>query len=84
MFLEIKEIGERLLSIKPGSRRTAEYVIEFCTLAASSGKNEPALKATFYRGSNANVLTELASWYEKSCWNSLNDLAIYVSIDWSI
>lgn len=53
------EMGNQLLTIKQRNRQAAEYTLEFCTIAARSGWNKPALKATFWQGLG-QVLTELA------------------------
>lgn len=44
---EGKAVSTRLLSLKQGLCRVIEYALEFRTLAAESGWNEPALKAVF-------------------------------------
>ncbi|KAI4900377.1 hypothetical protein NFI96_000695, partial [Prochilodus magdalenae] len=55
-----KSYGELLTRMRQGSRSVAEYSLEFRTIAAGTGWNEPAL-LTFYRlGLNQDVLTELA------------------------
>lgn len=41
---EGKELGERLLPIKQGSRRAMEYALDFHTLTAEIGWNKPAIK----------------------------------------
>lgn len=47
---EGKEVSGRLLTLKQGSRRAAEFALDFRTIAAESGWNESALKAVFPTG----------------------------------
>lgn len=60
-FLEGIEVSENLLTIKQGSRRVADYALDFHTLAAASRWNELALKAFFRQGLRPEVLSELAN-----------------------
>lgn len=41
--------SDRLFSVRQGTRSVAKYSVEFCTLSAESGWNEPALQSAFCR-----------------------------------
>lgn len=56
------EISNKLLTIKERKRWVGEYALEFHSLAAGSGWNEPALKAAFQQGLDPHVLTVLGCW----------------------
>lgn len=75
---EGKEVGESLLSIKRGDRRVVEYTLEFCTVEAGSGWNEPALKAMFRQGLCPEVLSKMACQDEHLSLDALIDLAIHL------
>lgn len=47
---EGKELGKQLLSVTQGNCSTAEYTLDFRTLAAGSGLNETALKTAYHQG----------------------------------
>ncbi|KAI4899522.1 hypothetical protein NFI96_011522 [Prochilodus magdalenae] len=71
-----KSQGELLSRLRQGSRSVAEYSLEFRTIAAGTGWNEPAL-LTFYRlGLNQDVLTELACRDDDLSLDELITLAI--------
>lgn len=70
------EVGEKLLTLQQEDRRVAECVLEFCTLAAESGWNKPALKATFRQRLDPLILTKLACRDEQQTLDSLINLAI--------
>lgn len=53
-----------------------EYALKFHMLAARSGWNKPALKATFHQGLNAEVLTKLACQDDEASLGIFTDLAI--------
>lgn len=79
MFEHSPEEGkasERLLSISRGNQQAADNMLEFWTLAAGSGWNEPSLKAAFHRGLNEKVLTEMACQYDNISLDDLIDIAI--------
>uniref|UniRef100_A0A3B1JAD9 CCHC-type domain-containing protein n=1 Tax=Astyanax mexicanus TaxID=7994 RepID=A0A3B1JAD9_ASTMX len=52
--------GELLVQLRQGNRSVSDYALEFRTLAAGSGWNEPALRVMFRNGLRADVLSELA------------------------
>ncbi len=66
------------MDLKQGNRTTADYAIEFRTLAAQSGWNEIALKTVFKRGLNAKLQTELACKAVDSTLNEFITLAIKI------
>ncbi|KAI4902633.1 hypothetical protein NFI96_002208 [Prochilodus magdalenae] len=71
-----KSHGELLSRLRQGSRSVAEYSLEFRTIAAGTGWNEPAL-LTYYRlGLNQDVLTELACRDDDLSLDELITLAI--------
>lgn len=51
-----KEVSEKLLSLKQGNRRAAEYSLDFRTLAAKNGWNDTALQAVYRQGHNDEIL----------------------------
>lgn len=53
--------GDRLFTIRQGARSVADYAVEFSTLSAESGWNEPALLCAFRRGLNDSVWDALVS-----------------------
>lgn len=53
--------GDRLFTIRQGVRSVADYAVEFSTLSAESGWNEPALLCAFRRGLNNSVRDALVS-----------------------
>lgn len=73
---EGREVRDRLMSLTQGQQRMVEFVLEFQTLAAEIGWNEPALKATFHRGLNGEILVELACRDDEATLDSLIDMAI--------
>uniref|UniRef100_A0A3B1J024 ribonuclease H n=1 Tax=Astyanax mexicanus TaxID=7994 RepID=A0A3B1J024_ASTMX len=52
--------GELLISLKQGKLSVAAFALEFRTLAASSGWNDPALISMFRHGLNPEIQRELA------------------------
>lgn len=72
------EAGSRLFSIRQGARSTAEYAVEFRTLAAESGWNDTAQRGAFLRGLSEGVKDELAARDEESSLDDLISLAIRV------
>lgn len=73
-----KEVGEQVLRFWQGNQSTAEFALEFGTLADGSGWNKPALKAAYHQGLNSDILKELACCDVKSSFNSLIDLSIHL------
>lgn len=71
-----REVIERLLALRQGSRREAEYVPEFCMLTVESGWNDSALKAVFRQGLNGNILRVLACRDDAATLDSLIHLSI--------
>lgn len=70
------ETGDELMQLKQGSRTAREYALEFRTIAAQSGWNKPALKTTFRRGLDPELLHELACRGEQQTFDDLVDLTI--------
>lgn len=69
-----KEVSDRILSFEQGSRRAAEYSLEFCTLAAESGWNDSVLRAVYLKGLNKELIKELA------CQEEVNSLDKLISM----
>ena len=72
------EAGRHLFTLRQGSRSTAEYAVEFRTLAAESGWNDVALQGAFLRGLCEGVKDELATRDESPSLEVLISLAIRV------
>lgn len=53
--------GDRLFTLRQGRRSVANYAVEFGTLAAESGWNEPALLCAFRQGLNDSVSDALVT-----------------------
>ena len=70
-----KEAGNRLLSLRQGSRSVAEHAIEFSTLATESGWDEPALMGVFLGSLNESLKDGLAVREESKSLAELIDLA---------
>lgn len=66
-----KEVSERLLTLRQGPRRAAEYALKFRTLAAESGWNDSALRTVYRQGLNSNQLREMACRDDESTLDSL-------------
>lgn len=62
--------------MRQGARSVAEYSIEFCTLFAVSGWNEPTLQTVFLQGLNDSVPDALALGARPANLNKLIDRAI--------
>uniref|UniRef100_A0A8K9X149 Gypsy retrotransposon integrase-like protein 1 n=1 Tax=Oncorhynchus mykiss TaxID=8022 RepID=A0A8K9X149_ONCMY len=73
-----EEASRALSSLCQGNRSITDYSIEFRTLAASSGWNEPALLARFLEGLRAEVKDEILSREVPSSVDSLIELAIRI------
>uniref|UniRef100_A0AAQ5Z1J7 CCHC-type domain-containing protein n=2 Tax=Amphiprion ocellaris TaxID=80972 RepID=A0AAQ5Z1J7_AMPOC len=71
-----RDAGYRLLSLRQASRSTAEYAVEFRTLAVASGWNDVALQGAFQFGLSDAVKDELAMRDESSSLDELIALAI--------
>jgi len=74
-----KEAGNRLFSLRQGSRSVAVHAIEFSTLAMESGWDEPALMGLFLRFLNESLKDKLATWDESESLAELIDLARQVN-----
>lgn len=62
---------EKLLTFTQGGHRAAEYMLEFCIIAAGSGWNEKALNATFRKGFQEDILTEVVCNNEEATLEEL-------------
>ncbi|TRY92710.1 hypothetical protein DNTS_032938 [Danionella cerebrum] len=72
------EASRSLASLKQGSRSVTDYAIEFRTLAASRGWNEPALVARFLEGLRAEIKEELLTQDLPHSFDGLAELALRV------
>uniref|UniRef100_A0A3B1KEA5 Gypsy retrotransposon integrase-like protein 1 n=1 Tax=Astyanax mexicanus TaxID=7994 RepID=A0A3B1KEA5_ASTMX len=70
--------GEQLLTTTQGNRSVAAYALEFRTLAAGSGWNNPALQCVFFNGLNPIVQKELSCRDESLSLDQLISLAIRI------
>lgn len=68
--------SDRLFSVRQGARSVAEFSVEFCTLAAEAGWNEPALQTAFRRGLSDTVRDALALGERPTSLNALIDRSI--------
>ena len=68
--------GELLVKLRQRNRSVADYALEFRTLAAGSGWNEPALIIAFRNGLNSDILSELACRDDGLSLEGLINLAI--------
>ncbi|KAI4888293.1 hypothetical protein NFI96_000532 [Prochilodus magdalenae] len=73
---EGRSSGELLLQMRQGTRSVAEYSLDFRTVAAGSGWNEPALVVAFRNGLHPDLLKELACRDEGLDLDKLIALAI--------
>uniref|UniRef100_A0A8K9UV32 Gypsy retrotransposon integrase-like protein 1 n=1 Tax=Oncorhynchus mykiss TaxID=8022 RepID=A0A8K9UV32_ONCMY len=73
-----EEASRALSSLCQDNRSITDYSIEFRTLAASSGWNEPALLARFLEGLRAEVKDEILSREVPSSVDSLIELVIRI------
>lgn len=71
-----RDASNRLTNIRQGSRSVADYAIEFRTLAAESGWNDPALQGAFYRGLQETLKDELATRDDSSSLDHLISTSI--------
>ena len=71
-----REVGERLLQLRQGVQTAAGYTLTFQTVAASSGRNEPALRTLFRRGLCEEVQMELACRDDNLSLHALIAMAI--------
>lgn len=62
------------------SLSTAEFTLNFWTLADGSGWNEPTLKAAYHQGLNASIIPELACWDDQAILHSLIDMSVPLNI----
>lgn len=65
-----------LFSVRQSARSVAEYSVEFCTLAAEAGCNDPALQTAFRRGLNDPVCDAPALGERPTGLNALIDRSI--------
>ncbi len=73
-----RDVLTQLINLTQGNRTAAEFAIEFRTLAAQSGWNDVALKATFHKSLNCDLQTELACKGEGSSYSDFVTLAIRI------
>ncbi|KAI2647590.1 Transposon Tf2-6 polyprotein [Labeo rohita] len=71
-----QEASRLLSSLRQGKRSTADYAIEFRTLAATCEWNEPALTARFLEGLTEEVREEILSRDVPSSLDQMVELAI--------
>lgn len=71
-----KVMSARLLTLKQGSRSTAEYALDYRTLAADSGWNDAALRAVYMKGVNDELIKELACREEAESLDNLISISI--------
>nr|XP_057933442.1 uncharacterized protein LOC131132135 [Doryrhamphus excisus]XP_057933443.1 uncharacterized protein LOC131132135 [Doryrhamphus excisus]XP_057933444.1 uncharacterized protein LOC131132135 [Doryrhamphus excisus]XP_057933445.1 uncharacterized protein LOC131132135 [Doryrhamphus excisus]XP_057933446.1 uncharacterized protein LOC131132135 [Doryrhamphus excisus]XP_057933447.1 uncharacterized protein LOC131132135 [Doryrhamphus excisus]XP_057933448.1 uncharacterized protein LOC131132135 [Doryrhamphus len=67
-----------LLALRQGSRRVADYALDFWTLAAESGWNEKALRQAFVNGLTETLKDELATRDEPDSLKSLVSMSIRI------
>lgn len=67
-------------SVKQGSKRVTEYIIDFHTIAAESIWNEEALTDAFFQGLNSKIKDELDTKKYPKSLESLEDLATLVGL----
>ncbi len=66
-----RDASNRLTNLRQGARSVADYAIEFRTLAAESGWNDPALQGAFYHGLQETLKDELATRDDSSSLDHL-------------
>lgn len=71
-----REMSEMLLAIKQGNKCTAEYNMEFRTLASTSRWNDITLHATYRQELNNDVLKEMACRDEPLSLDALIHMSI--------
>lgn len=71
-----RESSKRLLTLRQGSRSTADFAIEFRTIAAKSGWNDEALRVCFQGGLSEPLQDELATREPAEDLESLIAMAI--------
>ncbi|KAI3365361.1 hypothetical protein L3Q82_010447 [Scortum barcoo] len=74
------EASRALLRLKQGSRRVVDYAMEFCTLAADSSWNCPAIKDAFVCRLNDIIKDQLAPHEPPEDFKDLVDLAVCIDI----
>ncbi len=72
----VRESSRQLLTLKQGSRSTADFAIEFRTIASGSGWNDEALMACFQGGLSGPILDELVTREPATDLESLITMAI--------
>lgn len=75
-----REAARRLFSVKQGSRRVTEYIIEFHAIANGSHWNEEALTDAFYRGLSNEIKDGLATKRYPDSLQDLEDIATRVDL----
>ncbi|KAK3560202.1 hypothetical protein QTP86_000675 [Hemibagrus guttatus] len=70
-----RDVSVQLLELRQGSKLAAHYAVEFCTLAAQSGWNDPELVAVFHEG------LWLALQVEMACQDINTSLSDYITTD---
>ncbi|KAI4889192.1 hypothetical protein NFI96_012963 [Prochilodus magdalenae] len=73
---EGKTAGDLLFQLHQGSRSVAQYALEFRTVAAGTGWNEPALLTAFRHGLHMDIRKELAYRHDGLTLEELISLAI--------
>lgn len=68
-----KEVSDKLLSLRQGSRHATEYSLDFRTLTAESGWNNIALRAVYI---NKELMKELACQKEATSLDKLISVSI--------
>ncbi len=71
-----RESSRQLLTLKQGSHSTADFAIEFRTIASGSGWNDEALMACFQGGLSGPILDELVTREPATDLESLITMAI--------
>ncbi len=71
-----RKSSRQLLTLKQGSRSTADFAIEFRTIASGSGWNDEALMACFQGGLSGPILDELVTCEPATDLESLITMAI--------
>ncbi|KAL0151773.1 hypothetical protein M9458_052924 [Cirrhinus mrigala] len=73
------EAGEQIINLRQGRRTTADYALDFRTLAAQSGWNDGPLKLHYRKGLHPDLQVELACRDEGLTLDQYNDLSIWIN-----